>query len=93
MCKAAADRPAVADLVMRHVRDGCDEQRVCMTQDFVALDVAPSHHRTKTYAIGTNPNPVEFCDLAQVDEERGRGKAERENGNQALASGDRLRRA
>ena len=44
MGNAAADRAAVADLIMRDVGDRGLEQRMRGREPLVVLDVAPAHH-------------------------------------------------
>ena len=51
MCKAAADRAAIADLIMRHMANGFGEQRMLGRNAIIALDVAPAHERAERDAI------------------------------------------
>src|ERR1700726_4258606 len=42
MGKAATDGAAVTDLIMRDVRNGLPQQRVCGPQELIVLDVTPA---------------------------------------------------
>ena len=68
MGKAAADRAAVADLVMRDMRDRRLEQRMRGIEPFVVFDLAPAHHGTESDAFLGNPDPAQIGELAKVDE-------------------------
>ena len=48
---AAADRAAVADLVVRDMRDRGLEQRMRGREPLVVLDVAPAHQRAEPHAV------------------------------------------
>ncbi len=90
MGKAAADRAAIADLVMRNVRNRGLEQRMRRIEPFVVFDVAPTHHGAQRDAFRRNPDAAQIGELAKVDQQGRLGKAEREHRDEALAAGDRL---
>ena len=90
MGNAAANRAAVADLIMRDVGDRGLEQRMRGLEPFVVLDVAPAHHGAERDARIRNPDSAQIGELAQVDKQRGLGEAEGEHRHQALAACDRL---
>jgi hypothetical protein len=69
MSNAAADRAAVADLIMRDVRDRCLEQRMRGLEPLIVLDVAPSHHGAERHARIRNPDSAQIGELAQVDKQ------------------------
>ena len=91
MRDAAADRAAIAHLVMRDMRDRGGEQRMRGRKPRVILDVAPAHHGAEVHAVRGDPDLPQLLELAQVDEQRGRGKPECKHRHQALAAGERLR--
>ena len=90
MGEAAADRAAVADLIMRDMRHRCLEQRVRGLEPFVILDLAPAHHGAECDTLLRNFDSAQVAELAQIDEQRGLGKAERQHRHQALATCDGL---
>ena len=90
MGEAAADRAAIADLIMRNVCDRGLEQRMRGIEPFVVFDVAPAHHGAKRHAFRRNPDPAQIGKFAKVDEQSGLGKAERQHRDEALAASDRL---
>ena len=90
MRHAAADGAAVADLVMRDMRDRRLQQRMRGRKPRVVQDVAPAHHGAEADAVGADPDLSQFFQLAQVDQQLRRGDAERQHRHQALAAGDHL---
>ena len=88
MRDAAANRAAVADLVMRDVRDRRLQQRMRGREPRIVLDVAPAHHGAEPHAVGGNLDLVQLGQLAQVDEQRRRSDTERQHRHQALPAGD-----
>ena len=51
MREAAADRAAIADLIVRDMRDRGLEQRMRGREPRVVQDVAPAHHRAEHDAV------------------------------------------
>ena len=58
MRDAAADRAAVADLVVRDMRDRGLQQRMRRGQPLVVENVAPAHHRAEPHAVGADLDAV-----------------------------------
>ena len=87
---AAADGAAVADLIMRDVLDGRDQQRMRLAQPRVVEDVAPAHHGAEGDAVVRDLDLPQLGELAQIDQQRRRSDAERQHRHQALAAGQRL---
>lgn len=85
---AAADGAAVPDLVMRHVPDRRHEQRMRRAQPRLVLNVAPMDPGTERDPVVANQNPVETCDLPEIDQHGRRGKAKRQQRHQALLAGN-----
>ena len=54
MRQAAADRAAIANLVMRDVLDGLHQERMRRSQLRIVKDVAPAHHGAKRNAIAVD---------------------------------------
>ena len=87
--EAAADRAAIADLIMRHVLDGGHQQRMRVAQARVGKNIAPAHHGAERNAGLGNPDLREFIQLAEIDK---RASARR-RGTPASAPGSGRRRA
>ncbi len=64
MRDAAADRAAIADLIMRDVRDRGLEQRMRGLESGVVLDLAPAHHGAERDAALRNPDAAQIGKLA-----------------------------
>ncbi len=90
MGDAAADGAAVADLIMRHVADGGDKERMGAGQARIVENVPPAHHGAQFDAIIRNPDVAQLIELAQIDDERRRGDPKRQHRHQALPAGQRL---
>ena len=90
MRDAAADGAAIADLVVRDMRDRGLEQRMRADEPRVVLDVAPAHHGAERDAVGGNPDLAQLRELAQIDQQRRLRQPERQHRHQALAAGERL---
>ena len=65
MREAAADRAAVADLVMRHGA----QRRMRALRTPILLNVAPAHLGAELHAVIVNDNVVEPRDPAQIHQE------------------------
>ena len=87
---AAADGAAVADLIMRDMADGGDKERMRAGQARIVENVPPAHHGAELDAVIRNPDVPQLFDLAQIDDERRRGDAERQHRHQTLPAGERL---
>jgi hypothetical protein len=91
MGEAAADRAAVANLVMRDMRDRLPQQRVRRGEPRVGLDVAPRHPGAEPDTLRTDGDAPQPGKPPQIDQ-KGRGRqAEIQYRHQALAAGDRHR--
>ena len=90
MRNAAADGAAIADLIMRDVFDGRDQQRMRLAQPRVVEDVAPAHHGAERDAVVRDLDLPQLGELAQIDQQRRRSDAERQHRHQTLAAGQRL---
>src|SRR5882724_3629271 len=66
MGKAAADGAAVADLIMRDVRDCLSQQRMRGLQPLIVVDVAPAHPGSETHAASINGNIAKPGDSPQI---------------------------
>ena len=93
MGEAAADRAAIADLVMRDMCDRRPQQRMRVAQPPIVLDFAPAHLCAEPNPIFGDDDAVEARQFAQIDEQFRRGEAKRQQRHQALPAGDRLRLA
>jgi hypothetical protein len=51
MGKTASDRAAVADLVMRDLRDGRVQQRMRRRQPLIVLNIAPTYERAEPETV------------------------------------------
>ncbi len=90
MGDAAADRAAVADLVMRDVLDGGDQQRMRVRSRASSRMSRQRTMRAEPHAGVGDLDRAEAGQLAQVDQQRGRRHAERQHRHQRLAAGDHL---
>ena len=90
MRDAAADGAAIANLIMRDMLDGRDQERMRLAQSRVVEDVAPAHHGAERDAVIRDLDLPQLGELAQIDQQRRRGDAERQHRHQALAAGQRL---
>ena len=90
MCDATADGAAIADLVVRDLTDRGLEQGMRGIEPRVVLDVEPAHHGAEPHAGVGDLDPPQLGELAEIDDERGRGDAERHHRHQALAAGEYL---
>src|SRR5438067_4116039 len=88
--EAAADRAAIADLVVRDVLHRCHQQRLRGLEALVVLDVAPAHARAEPHAICADRDAGELVQLAEIHEQRWRAEAKGERRDQALAARERL---
>ena len=64
MRQTAADRAAIADLIMRDMRDGFDQERMRRAQPRVVENIAPAHHGAERDALVGNldlPQLFELC--------------------------------
>ena len=86
----AADGAAIADLVMRHVRDGLLEQRMRGGEPLVVEDVAPAHQRAEADAVRADLDLLQARQFPQIDQQRRLCDAERHHRHQALAAGQGL---
>ena len=84
------DRAAIADLIVRDMRDRGLEQRMRGLEPLVVFDVAPAHHGAERHALLRNPDAAQIGELAKIDEQRGLGEPEGEHRHEALAARDRL---
>lgn len=90
MGKTAADRAAIADLVVRDVSYRFNQQRVRDLQLRAALDVTPAHQGTDTNCIMVSRNAVQTGDTADINQESGCCEPECHHRNQALTAGNGL---
>ena len=88
MGETAADRAAIADLVMRDVADRLPQQRMRRRQPPIVLDVAPAHQGAEAHAVVADVDIAEPGNAPQIDEQARRRQAEGENRHQALPAGD-----
>ena len=93
MRDAAADRAAVADLVVRDMRHRGLEQRMRGVEPLVVENVAPARQRAEPDAVGADLDLAQVLELPQIDQQRRPRHAERHHRHQALAAGQRLRLA
>src|SRR5271154_1833645 len=91
MVKAAADRAAVADLIMRDMSNSLPQQRVGDLQPPIALDVAPAHPGAEADATVADSDAVEAGNAPQIDQLAGRRQPKGEQRHQALPAGDHRR--
>ena len=92
MRQAAADGAALADLVMRNMRDGSGKQRMRGRETCIRLDVAPADPCAKVNAGIVYLNGVETRYAAEIDQHAGCGQAKRQKRHETLATGKQLRR-
>jgi hypothetical protein len=90
MGDAAADGATIADLIVRDMLDGRDQQRLCAAQASIVENVAPAHQRTECDAARRNRDRTKLRQLAQVDQEGRRSKAKGKHGYEALTARDGL---
>ena len=90
MRQAAADSAAIADLIMRDMRDGRDQQRMRRLQPRVLENVAPAHHGAERDAAIGDLDLPQLRKLAQIDQQRGSSDAKRQHRHETLAAGKRL---
>jgi hypothetical protein len=88
MSKAPADSAAVADLIMRDVRDGLSQQRMRDVQPVMVLDIAPAHPGAKAEAAVADHDVVEPRNPTQVYEQARRRQPEGKHRHQALPARD-----
>ena len=93
MREAAADRAAIADLIVGDVTDGSRDQRTGAAQTGMVFQFAPPHHRADRYAGFADRDVVKSRDAAQVDEHTWIGQAKGQDWNKTLAARDRFCRA
>ena len=93
MRQAAANGAALADLVMRNMRDGSGKERMRGRETCVRLDVAPADPCAKVNAGIVHLNGVETRYAAEIDQHARCGQAKRQKRHEALATGEQLRRA
>ena len=86
----AAGGAAVADLIMRDMLDGGDQERMRRAQPLVVENLAPAHHGAERDAVGCDLDLPQLAELAQIDQQRRRGDAKRHHRHQALAAGKRF---
>ena len=89
MREAAADRAAVADLIMRDVVDRGPEQRMRGRKPRVVVDVAPAHQRAERAPVALILIP-RGRQLRMSTSSEGWAIAERQHRHQGLAAGERL---
>ena len=87
MRNTAANSAAVADLIMRHVRYGGDEQGMRSRQTDVILYVAPAHHCAETNAVVGDLDLLEVGNFSQVDQQARERHSKGHHRHQALAAG------
>src|SRR5258708_5477163 len=90
MRKTAADRPAIADLVMRHMRDGRHQQGMRMCESIVPFNVAPSHKCADVQAVSADVDLLQPRQAADIDQEFWRREPEGQHRHQALTTRDHL---
>jgi hypothetical protein len=89
MGQAAADRPAIADLVMRDMGNGLLQEWMRHREPPVVLDVAPAHEGAEPHAgIVANADVAEPGKKAQVDQQAWGRQPQGEDRHQALSTGD-----
>ena len=93
MSKTAADRAAIADLIMRNMADGFREQRMNSGQRRMALNIDPSHEGAKTHAIGPNGYAVETGDTCKIDQKAWCRQPKGQHRHQTLPTGQGFRLA
>ena len=90
MRDTAAGGAAVANLIMRDMLDGGDQERMRRAQALVVENLAPAHHGAECDAVGCDLDVPQLAELAQIDQERRRGDAKSQHRHQALAAGKRF---
>ena len=93
MRQAAADGTAIADLIMRDMLDGGDQEWMRAAQPLVVENIAPAHHGAERNAVIGDFDLAQFRDLAQIDQQGRRGDAERQHRHETLPAGEQLRLA
>ena len=88
MGEAAADRAAVADLVVRDMANCFHEERMRAMQFLVAFDIAPARERAQSNSVGIDCNAPQLGNAADVDEKARRRQSKGEDRNEALSAGN-----
>ena len=91
MRETAADRAALADLIMRDMRHRRLEQRLRRQKTRVGFDVAPANARAEGRAAGVDLDVAQARHLAQIDQAVRRSEPKGEDRHETLAAGDDLR--
>jgi hypothetical protein len=69
VCKTSANRAAIADRIMRDMRDRLAQQRMCGCQPIILLNIAPAYLRAEANAGIIDRDRVEPCNTAQIDQQ------------------------
>ena len=68
MGDAAAHRPAITDLVMGHMGDRVDQERLRGGEVRMVKDITPAHHGADAHVIVCDRDLIEAWQLPEVDE-------------------------
>ena len=90
VCDRAADRAPIPDLEMTDVGQREREQRHGPAQFRISFGVCLTNHRANPSGIRSDLDPSELVDLAEVDQPVELRQPQRQHGDQALATGERL---
>ena len=92
MRETAADRAAIANLIMADMLDRGGEKRQGRGEPRVGFDVAPADPRAEMHMIGLDGDAIETGNAREVDEHARRRQAKSHQRHETLAAGQRPRR-